>query len=253
MDIWNEIEQKKQKLETLRPLTSKSLKALSDWYDVEIVFSSNAIEGNTLTRNETAIVIEKGITVRGKPLKDHLEAIDHKDALDFVKALAKKQQPLIEHDIRQIHKLILARSNPAEAGKYSQYQRQIAGSKVVLPEPIEIPALMKDFMTWLGNAAMIPTTAFEAHLKLVAIHPFTDGNGRTARLLMNLILFRIGYPPVVIEPELRADYIDTLELYHTENDKSACNLFLADRLNESLTRYLEALEKEARFDLYEPQ
>ena len=88
MDIWNGIEQKQQRLEALRPLTAKSLKALSDWYDVEIVFSSNAIEGNTLTRNETAIVIRDGITIRGKPLKDHLEAIDHKDALDFVQALA---------------------------------------------------------------------------------------------------------------------------------------------------------------------
>lgn len=252
MDIWQDIEQKKKRLDSLRPMTAKSLKALADWYDVEIVFSSNALEGNTLTRSETAIVLEKGITVRGKPLKDHLEAIDHKDALDFIKALAKEQGPIRENDIRQIHYLVLARSNPKEAGKYSQHQRQIAGSKVVLPDPVEIPALMKDFGEWLAGADPVPETAFESHFRLVAIHPFTDGNGRTARLLMNLVLFRGGYPPVLIEPELRADYIDALEHRHLEGEIEPYNQFMAERLDESLDRTLKVAQKEVKPGLNGP-
>ena len=242
--MWREIEENKRRLDALRPLTAKSLRALEAWYDVELTYTSNAIEGNTLTRAETAIVLEKGLTVRGKPLKDHLEAIDHKDALDYVRQLAGRDEPIREADIRQIHRLVLARSQPGEAGRYARHQRQIAGSTARLPSPAEIPPLMGDFGRWLAQADPTPEIAFEAHWKLVAVHPFTDGNGRTARLLMNLILLKAGYPPVVIGPEQRPDDIDALEIRRTTGDAEPYRRFMAARLSASLDHHLEIAAKE---------
>src|SRR6266568_7059048 len=117
---------RKQRLDRLRPLSPKSLEALAAWYDVELTYSSNAIEGNTLTRSETAIVLEKGVTIGGKPLKDHLEAIGHRDALALVRTLASAGERVREIDIREIHRLIMARIDPDEAGRYSAHQRAIA-------------------------------------------------------------------------------------------------------------------------------
>jgi Fic family protein len=159
--MWREIEDKKRRLDALRPLTARSLRALEAWYDVELTYSSNAIEGNTLTRAEPAIVLEKGLTIGGKPLKDHLEAIDHKDALGYVRQLAGRDEPIREGDIRRIHRLVLARSQPERAERYAQRQRLIAGSPLVLPSPAEIPARMGDFARWLAVAAPGPETAFE--------------------------------------------------------------------------------------------
>src|SRR5438034_3005988 len=124
---------RKQRLDRLRPLSPKSLEALAAWYDVELTYSSNAIEGNTLTRSETAIVLEKGITIGGKPLKDHLEALGHRDALHLVRTLASATEKVREIDIREIHRLIMTRVDPEEAGRYSTHQRAIAGSPLALP------------------------------------------------------------------------------------------------------------------------
>lgn len=242
--MWNEIENKKAQLDARRPLTAGTLAQLDAWYDVELTYTSNAIEGNTLTRSETAIVLEKGVTVRGKPLKDHIEAIDHRDALAYVRTLANRDEPLREADVRELHRLVLARSNLDEAGRYSRVQRFIQGSQVSFPSPAEIPARMGDFGQWLGNASPKPHEAFEAHAELVTIHPFTDGNGRTARLLMNLMLLKGGYPPVIIAPEHRADYIDALEARQLRAELEPFQAFMAGRLIESLDAYLEATAKE---------
>ncbi|MGA8551341.1 MAG: Fic family protein [Stellaceae bacterium] len=234
---------KKDRLDRLRPLTGRGLQALAEWYDVELTWSSNAIEGNTLTRSETAIVLEKGITIGGKPLKDHLEAVGHRDALGYVRTLAARSEPIRETDIREIHRLILTRIDPDEAGAYSRHQRMIAGSAVVLPSPAEIPALMGDFVRWLQGAPPDPETAFAAHARLVAIHPFSDGNGRTARLLMNLLLLRAGYPPVVIGPEHRARYIEALETLQLRNDPAGYEAFMAARLEASLDDHIALLTR----------
>ncbi|AFL72502.1 Fic family protein [Thiocystis violascens] len=234
----------KQRLDRLRPLSKGALDTLAAWYEVELTYTSNAIEGNTLTRSETALVLEQGITVRGKPLKDHLEAIDHRDAWRFVRELAQRGTPVYELDIRQIHALVLGRSDRDEAGRYSQRQRMISGSLAVLPAPAEIPARMGDFAHWLASAAPNPETAFEAHFRLAAIHPFSDGNGRTARLLMNLILLQAGYPPLVIAPEQRPDYVDALEARHAHSETGPWLIFMEARLIEGLERYLEILAKE---------
>ena len=237
------VDAKKAELDRLRPLSQRTLSALADWYDVELTYTSNAIEGNTLTRSETAIVLEKGITIGGKPLKDHLEALGHKDALHYVRALADRGERLRETDVREIHRLVTGRVDPDEAGRYSQYQRMIAGSPVTLPSPAEIPPLMGDFAQWLAGAPPVPEAAFTAHARLVAIHPFGDGNGRTARLLMNLLLFRGGYPPVVIGPEHRPAYIDSLQALQVANDEQAYQAFMWARLEASLDHHLAALRR----------
>lgn len=237
------LREKKQRLDRLRPLSPQSLEALAAWYDVELTYSSNAIEGNTLTRSETAIVLEKGITIGGKPLKDHLEALGHRDALHLVRALAASGETVREIDIREIHRFIQTRVDPEEAGRYSRHQRVIAGSPLMLPSPFEIPALMGDFAAWLGAALRAPESAFEAHARLVAIHPFSDGNGRTARLLMNLLLIQAGYPPVVIGPEHRAPYIDALQALQLRGDPQPYRRFMTERLAASLDHHLAMLER----------
>lgn len=240
----NRIKEKKVALDARRPLAPGTIAQLDAWYDVELTYTSNAIEGNTLTRSETAVVLEKGITVRGKPLKDHFEATDHKDALDYARRLASRNEALREGDVRELHRLVLGRSNPEQAGRYSTVQRFLKGSQVTFPPPIEIAPRMAEFGRWLMHTSEEPEDAFEAHARLVGIHPFTDGNGRTARLLMNLMLIKNGYPPLVIAPEHRPDYIDALEARHLDDENAPFVTFMTARLEESLDRYLEAIEKE---------
>lgn len=244
--MWQDIEQRKAELDAKRPLTAGSIAQLDAWYDVELTYTSNAIEGNSLTRSETAIVLEKGITVRGKPLKDHLEALDHRDALGYVRRLARRDERLREADVRELHRLVLARSDPKEAGRYATVQRFVQGSRVRFPAPAEVPACMGDFGRWLAQASGGPQDAFEAHARLVEIHPFADGNGRTARLLTNLMLLRQGYPPVIVAPEHRPDYIDALEARQMAGDPGPFAVFMATRLIESLDQYLDAIERELK-------
>lgn len=237
---------KKRRLDDTRPLAGGALARLDAWYDVELTYASNAIEGNTLSRSETGIVLDKGSTVRGKPLKDHREAIDHRDALGAVRRLAAAGEPIREADIRDIQRLVLARSDPDEAGRYATTDRQVLGTTGRFPPPAEIPALMGDFARWLAASAATPETAFDAHARLVTIHPFADGNGRTARLSMSLVLIRAGYPPLVIHLEDRPDYLDSLERRQLTGDGMALETLLRERLDASLDRYLEAGEVAGR-------
>lgn len=244
--IPGDIARKKAELDRLRPLASRSLEPLERWFDVELTYTSNAIEGSTLTRSETAVVVEKGFTVAGKPLKDHLEAIDHMEALAFVRALASEPRPLREGDVREIHRAVLLRSAPHDAGGYSGHQRTVLGSRTRFPSPAELPALMGGFAAWLADAPDGPDTAFEAHYRLVTIHPFSDGNGRTARLLMNLLLLRAGYPPVVIGPEQRVAYIDALERRQVAGEETAWRELMWRRLEASLDSYVDHLGRGAQ-------
>lgn len=239
---------KKAELDRLRPLSPGSVAALDAWYDVELTYSSNAIEGNTLTRSETAVVLEKGITVGGKPLRDHLEAVGHRDALGYVRILAGRVETLREGDVREIHRLVTGRVEPGEAGRYSMVQRQILGSPLVLPSPAELGPLMGDFGLWLGRVTgeaggVEPEVAFAAHERLVTIHPFTDGNGRTGRLLMNLVLLKAGYPPVVIGPAERVAYVDGLQALQVGGDARPYAAFMRGRLEASLDHHLDALRR----------
>jgi Fic family protein len=248
-ELLTAIAAKRERLDQLRPVAGKALQNLEHYYDIELTYTSNAIEGNTLSAVETTLVIEQGITVGGKPLKDHLEALDHYDAIRYVRELARQETPLTESDVRNLHRLITQRSAPEIAGPYAdlpRYVRTEAG-RYSFPSPAEVPSLMGDFAAWLGNAPGTLETAFNAHRRLVDIHPFNDGNGRTARLLMNLILIRRGYPPIAVRPEDRVEYIRSLQRAQAGEGAESFNGLLYRRLDATLADYLSVLG-EARGD-----
>lgn len=237
------IEGQKAELDRLRPLSAAASAQLQKHYDVDLTYTSNAIEGNTLTLRETAEVIEHGVTVGGKSLRDHLEAVDHYEAVLWMRALAASSTTVDEAVMCELHRRIVARSQPEIAGVYSRLPRRIAGSPVIFPNPAKIPHLMEEFGAWLATAPPDPSSAFEAHYRLTAIHPFGDGNGRTARLLMNLQLIRCGYPPVAIRPEDRKAYLDSLECASLTGDFSPYETLMHERLNATLQDYLDVLRE----------
>ena len=244
MTLLDAIADKKDRLDRLRPLSPEALSKLEHYYDVEITYTSNAIEGNTLSPVETTLVIEQGVTISGKPLKDHLEALDHYDAIRYVRELAREQTPLTEGDVRNLHRLVVRRSRPDIAGKYADLARYVRTEtgRYEFPSPAEIPALMGDFATWLATALATPESAFTAHRRLVDIHPFNDGNGRAARLLMNLIIIRGGYPPLAVRPEDRPAYISALQRAQAGLGSESFDHLLYERLDATLGEYLSALQ-----------
>ena len=236
------IAEKKAELNRLRRRAPGGLSNFEHSQDIELTYTSNAIEGNTLTAVETTMVVEKGITVGGKPLKDHLEAVDHFAALGYVRELARQADPFTEMDVRNLHRLVMLRSDPEIAGRYADQGRYVMTDtgRHSFPPPAEVPALMGDFAGWLNGAAATPETAFTAHRQLVGIHPFNDGNGRTARLLMNLILIRGGYPPVAVRPKDRVDYIGALQHAQSGHGNGAFERLLFERLDATLGEYVSA-------------
>jgi Fic family protein len=231
--------EKKAELDRLRRLTPRGLGNLEHVHDLELTYTSNAIEGNTLTAAETTLVIEQGITIGGKPLKDHMEAIDHYDAIRYVRELARRETAFTEMDVRTLQSLVVKRSEPEIAGRYADQGRFVLteAGRHAFPTPAEVPALMGDFAAWLSSAPATPETAFTAHRRLVEIHPFNDGNGRTARLLMNLILLRGGYPPVAVRPVDRPEYIRALR----QDGPESFDRLLYERLDSTLDEYLSTL------------
>ncbi len=234
---------KKLALDRLRPLPPALVKNLDDWYRVELTFTSNAIEGNTLSRRETAVVIENGLTVGGKSLREHLEATNHAKALDLVRALATKTPATVtEADILSLHQMILRGIDDPNAGRYRSVPVRIAGARVALPNPRKVPELMAEFMAWLSGPHDEHPVALagEAHFLLVSIHPFTDGNGRAARLLMNLLLLMHGYPPAIIRKEDRLAYLGALETAQLGGAREPYDKLIAKAAERSLDIYLNA-------------
>jgi Fic family protein len=234
------------------PCHPKRWSNLDHYYDVEITYTSNAIEGNTLSPVETALVIEQGVTISGKPLKDHLEALDHYDAIRYVRELAHEMRLLMGSDVRNLHRLVVQRSRPDIAGCYADLARYVRSEtgRYEFPSPAEIPALMGDFAQWLASATDTPESTFTAHLCLVDIHPFNDGNGRTARLLMNLILIRGGYPPIAVRPEDRPADILAFHQSQSGHGRESFNNLLYERLDATLGEYLSTL---AGVDIFTPR
>jgi len=207
------LSEKKRQLDQLRPLPPEQVKNIQEWLDVEYTYTSNAIEGSTLNRSETALVIEKGITVRGKTLREHLEATNHAKAIDFVRSMIEKGHQFIsEDDIKNIHKIVLAGIDDEWAGKYRLRQVFITGAPQEPPGPEEVPYRMKKLIEWLKDQQGVHPVkvAADLHYRFVVIHPFVDGNGRTTRLLMNLVLLQNGYPIAIIKTEEREAYIDSI-------------------------------------------
>ena len=243
-DLLKNIAAQKKRLEEL--LKNKENRfVLQKWLKTELAYTSNAIEGNTLTRRETVRAIEENIASGGKPIKDYLEARNHAAAYDFVIEHAKGRKAVDESVVLKIHALILAGIDGVNAGFYRTVRVRLLGSRTVLPNPLKVPGLMEEFGQWLattkGDAV---EKAFEAHYRLVTIHPFVDGNGRAARLLMNLILMMDGYCPVIIRPVDRKRYLSSLETRQTKDNAEPYTNFMCAALCRSLKTVVDSLEVE---------
>lgn len=234
------INEKKNIIDSHRPFSLNMTTQLRDKLIIEWTYNSNAIEGNTLTLSETKVVLENGITIKGKPLKDHLEIINHKEAIEYIEDLVSKKVKLSEYDIRSVHYLILKEIDSTNAGKYRNENVFISGAKHVPPIYINVPNEMQNlivqYQSWKDFHPVV--RACYLHGEFVKIHPFIDGNGRTARLLLNFELIQSGYPPVVIKTENRADYYDALDKAHTTNDYTDFIKIIVDLVNESENLYL---------------
>ncbi|MBU0651824.1 MAG: Fic family protein [Proteobacteria bacterium] len=241
--VLKQIDALKARIDAHRPLDAHMLKQVREYFRIGMAYSSNALEGNSLTETETKIVIEDGITIGGKPVRDHLEALGHSEAYDLLFRLAKNQE-ITEANVKELHRLFYYRIDAKQAGKYRKSRVIITGTDFIPPAPERIPDLMESFIAGLSEArAKHHPVEFCAiiHKELVTIHPFIDGNGRAARLLMNLALIQTGYPLAIIPPILRRDYLDTLNKTHKGNDGPFIT-FIAGVCYESTKEYLRLLE-----------
>lgn len=243
--ILTEVDALKAKLSTIRPLPNEAIKKIQDAIEIEYTYDSNRIEGNTLTLQETALVVNEGVTISGKSMREHLEAINHSEAIDFIKGIAGRSEPISERTIKDIHAIVLHGIDRENAGKYRTVPVMISGSRHIPPAPYKLDRLMEDFITEYRRkeeAREHPVLiAAYLHDELVRIHPFIDGNRRTSRLLMNLFLLRHGYTLVSLKSdnEAKVRYYESLEKSHTEGISNDFNLIVATAVRDSLKRYLE--------------
>lgn len=233
-------------LDSFRPFPKTVVAELKKLYDVRFTYHSNAIEGNTLTQSETEMVLEHGLTIGGKTLAEHLEAIGHKEAIDYIEELARQSAAISEREVKDLHSLIMRGVNRDEAGRYRTLDVRAAGTDHLYPPHYQLQELMTAFVEWLNSASarqLHPVEyATEAHYRFVSIHPFRDGNGRVGRLLMNLILLKHGYPIAVITNERRKQYIDAIVYAQDLQDDVSKLLYLViDASRESLIEYLRIL------------
>lgn len=242
MDILKTIDEQQKKINELRPFDDHMNRQVKEYFRIGLTYSSNALEGNSLTESETKIVIEEGLTIGGKPLKDHYEAMGHSEAFDRMYELAKGSITT-EHDIKELHRLFYQRIDSTNAGDYRSVKAIITGSHYPLPTPEVIPALMKEFVNSLKEpyAECHPVVlAAKTHKEFVFINPFVDGNGRVARLLMNIVLIQAGYTIAIIPPILRSDYIRLLEKAH-EDDSELIDL-IAKCVSETQKDFIKIIE-----------
>jgi Fic family protein len=241
--MFEQINRKKASLDTLRPLPKYTLKSLREKLLLEWTYNTNAIEGNTLTMNETKVVLE-GITVGGKTMREHLEVINHRDAIAYVEEIVQKGEPLTEWQIKNLHRLVLKGIVDEYAGVYRDQQVFIAGAKHTPPAPYLIKEQMEQLIKWYDNEAQklhpVERGAM-LHAIFVGIHPFIDGNGRTSRLLLNLELMKAGFPAVVIKVENRLAYYEALDKSHTTKDYRDFIQLIVKEVEDSLNLYLSAI------------
>ena len=235
------IDRKKIELDSRRPLTEGEVARLNEEFTVEFTYNSNAIEGNTLTLRETDLVL-RGLTIDRKPLKDHMEAVGHKEAFDYVRELVKEQVPMSESIIKQIHYLVLA-DKKDDRGVYRRVPVHIMGAQHEPVQPYLIQPKMEQLMIDYGSSTEhIVTKLARFHIEFEGIHPFIDGNGRTGRLLVNLELMKAGYPPIDIKFTDRIAYYNAFDAYHVKHDLSAMEKLFAGYVNERLDTYLQMLQ-----------
>lgn len=229
------IDRYKAALDAVRPFEGETLTELRDYYKIGLTWSSNALEGNTLTISETKVVLEDGLTVGGKPLRDIYETTGHGAAYDYMFSLLQQREISVEA-IRTIHRLFYQQVDPDQAGRWRNRPVIVTGTDYVFPAPKEVESLMEQLEVWIKEERdkLHPITfAAMLHLQLVSIHPFIDGNGRTSRLVMNLALLQDGYQLAVIPPICRADYLATIRRYQLKGDSKPFVDFIAERVLES--------------------
>lgn len=248
-NLFKSIDQKKKILDDNRPLPPEVIENLRDYFLVDWTYNSNAIEGNTLTLLETKVILE-GITVGGKSLREHFEVINHKEAILYVEELISNKEPLTEHIIKQLHYLILKNIRDRDAGKYREVNVFITGSKHVPPMNSLVPPRMRELIDWLysdeANELHPIEKAARFHHGFVYIHPFVDGNGRTGRLLMNLILMQNDYPVTVIKTTRRHEYYNALEKASVDKDYNDIINLVAEEVENSLDIFIKALGKDVK-------
>ncbi|WP_302983577.1 Fic family protein [Bilophila wadsworthia] len=220
-ELFASLDALKARLDAHRPLPPDVVSQIREDMRVRFTYHSNAIEGNTLTMSETKAVLEDGITIGGKSLREHLEAVGHSHAIDYMEALVQRDEALTERTLKEIHNLILRNIDGANAGTYRRMNVLISGAGHIPPPAERVPEKMESFFQWYGAArgALHPVEfAARVHADFVNIHPFKDGNGRTARLIMNLELMRAGFPTVIIPVESRPAYYQNLDIAATQKD-----------------------------------
>lgn len=239
--LLSQIDRKKKELDGKRPLTEGELARLNEEFTVEYTYNSNAIEGNTLTLRETDLVL-RGLTIDKKPLKDHMEAVGHKEAFDFVTELVKEKCEINERVIKQIHYLVLA-DKKDDRGVYRRVPVRIMGAAHETAQPYLIVTKMEELLrNYLASEEHIVTKLARFHIEFEGIHPFIDGNGRTGRLLVNLELMKAGYPPIDIKFTDRIAYYNAFDEYHVKHNLKAMESLFAKYINERLDIYLKMLQ-----------
>lgn len=243
----NKISELQAKLQSLRPLNPAELKRIKDEFMIENTYNSNAIEGNTLTLRETALILQEGITIAEKPIKEHLEVIGHKDAFEYVTSLTDKVEQLTEHVIKNIHSLVLM-NDSLNRGVYRNVPVQILGALHTPPQPYLVPKKMEELLLsypeWEEDTNIIECVS-HFHIEFESIHPFIDGNGRTGRLILNLELMKAGLLPVNIKFADRKKYYECFDSYYENNwDVSMLANLIADYEISELSRYIKIISGE---------
>lgn len=239
--ILSQIDRKKAELDKCRPLTAGEVERLNEEFIVEYTYNSNAIEGNTLTLRETDLVL-RGLTIAQKPLKDHMEAVGHKEAFDYISQLVKEKAPISESIIKQIHFLVLADKRD-DRGVYRRVPVRIMGAQHEPVQPYLIEPRMEQLLIdFAESKEHIITKLARFHIEFEGIHPFIDGNGRTGRLLVNLELMKAGYPPIDIKFADRIAYYNAFDEYYVKHNLSAMKKLFAGYVNERLDTYLKMLK-----------
>lgn len=240
--VLSRIEQKKNELDGRRPLTEGEVARLNEEFIVEYTYNSNAIEGNTLTLRETDLVL-RGLTIDKKPLKDHMEAVGHKEAFEYVSELVKDNVPISESVIKQIHFLVLA-DKKDDRGVYRRVPVRIMGAQHEPVQPYLIEPKMEQLLRdFTESTEHIVTKLARFHIEFEGIHPFIDGNGRTGRLLVNLELMKAGYPPIDIKFTDRITYYNAFDEYYVKHNLSAMENLFASYIEARIDKYLKILQE----------